>query len=264
MKTSFQLLLTAAAMSTCFAHAAETIDPLGPLPGEAPAAAKAVPVKTAPAPAKSATSQPAINAPTTPAVIKPSTPPSAEPANAPSFAAKPPGAVGTPAAAPAISADTQQKVVTPPPQAVQAQIVVPAPDRTYTQTSNATFLQMDRLRSANAILVEQVRQKELMDKLNPPAVVAPTPATPTLTPANTALSAGANIRPNMVLSIYGIDDELTAVISTTGAPLKVKVGNHVPGLGQVKSISREGVTVSSKKSTMALEMAPISTFPGAR
>jgi hypothetical protein len=69
----------------------------------------------------------------------------------------------------------------------------------------------------------------------------------------------------MVLSIYGIDDELTAVLSTTGAPLKVRVGSKVPSLGTVKSISREGVTVTtSKKTTVALEMAPISTYPGAR
>lgn len=269
MKTKFQLLMTAAAMSTCIAHAAGSVDPLGPLPGES-LTTKAVPLTPASAPVKAAPRPTPANAPpveSTSATL--SAPLAAEPAAAPSFAAKPPATTPAPVTAPldlsTTSAEAQPKIATL--AQVPVQIVVPAPDRTYTRTTNATFLEMDRLRSENAVLAEKVRQKELMDKLNPPTVIAPAAATPVLnsvTPGNTGMSTGANIRPNMVLSIYGIEDDLTAVLSTTGAPLKVKVGSQVPGIGKVKTISREGVTVSTKKSTVALEMAPISAYPGAR
>ena len=265
MQTLFKPLLTAIAMSACVAHAAESTDPLGPLPGEV-ATAKTAPVASSSAvPSKAATTQ----APATTQVKAPATPEvtAATPVSASSFAAKP--APATPAPAPVMTpaADPQKQVITPASSPVSSNSVVPALERSFTRTSNATFLQMDRLRSENAVLAEMVRKKELQDKLNPPVALAVAPTTPapnTLTTGYAGMSAGANIHPNMVLSIYGIEDDLTAVLSTTGAPLKVKGGSQVPGLGQVKAISREGVMVATKKSTVALEMAPISAYPGAR
>lgn len=267
MQTLFKPLLTAIAMSAWVAHAAELPDPLGPLPGEVATAKTAAVAPPSAAPSKAASTQ----APGTAPVKTSATPEvtAAAPVPATSFAAKPAVAPPAPVAAPVVAsiAGPQQKVIAPVSSPVGSTNVVPALERHFTRTSNATFLEIDRLRSENAVLAEKVRQKELNDKLNPPIAVAVAPATPapnTVATGNAGMSAGANIHPNMVLSIYGIEDDLTAVLSTTGAPLKVKVGSQVPGLGQVKAISRDGVMVATKKSTVALEMAPISAYPGAR
>lgn len=246
MHIQFKFLLITAAMSACFVHAAETLDPLGVLPGEVEVEVEqSAPVVTKPAQPE-IIDEPAVH---TPAFDVEST----EKAPNTSFAAKPASPVAPP------SASTPSPAVSPP---------APVLERTFTRTSNATFLQMDQLRSSNAILAEQVRQKELMDKLNPPAQAQAGSATPTFNQighnTNAPGPVAANIQPNMVLSIYGIEDDLTAVISTASVPLKVKVGGIVPGVGLVKAITREGVTVTTKKSTRTLEMAPISAYPGVR
>ncbi|WP_304350909.1 type IV pilus biogenesis protein PilP [Comamonas testosteroni] len=284
MQAPFKLILVSAALSALCANAAETVDPLGPLPGEtaaqkgAPAVQpKSTPAAQTPAPApapptpKAAPTAAASELPAEPSPVTQKSKPLAQAKTDPVPAAKPsvvPGSVRAVSAQKTDSVQAESTAVQTPVVAAPAAIIVPAPFGGYTRTSNATFLQLDRLRSQNAVLAEEARRKELLDKLNPstPASATVAPASPTLTtPGASGLGSNSNIHPNMVLSIYGIDDELTAVLSTTGAPLKVRVGSKVPSLGTVKSISREGVTVTtSKKTTVALEMAPISTYPGAR
>ncbi|WP_394475137.1 type IV pilus biogenesis protein PilP [Ralstonia mannitolilytica] len=126
--------------------------------------------------------------------------------------------------------------------------------RIFTQTTSETFRQLDELRTRNAVLAELVKEAEQKAKLsNQSGGTAPG-------------SSAVNItRAVQVLAIYGLDDKLTAVVSlSNGSTMKAHEGSPIPGVGKVKSISRDEVLVATKTGIRPLDMAPVNAFPGAR
>ncbi|AMR78029.1 hypothetical protein A2G96_09890 [Cupriavidus nantongensis] len=68
-----------------------------------------------------------------------------------------------------------------------------------------------------------------------------------------------------VLSVEGVDDELTAVVTlTNGTTFPAREGRPIPGLGKVKSIARDEVIVITKAGPRSLDFAPKGTIPGVR
>lgn len=90
-------------------------------------------------------------------------------------------------------------------------------------------------------------------------------ANPGAAPGSSASSGALRPSENRMLSVDGVDDEITAVISlVNGTTLKVREGSPIPGMGKVKSITLDRVLVSTKDGQVAIERAPVSTYPGAR
>jgi type IV pilus biogenesis protein PilP len=184
----------------------------------------------------------------------------AKPASVPAPAAK--VAVVSPAASPApvVLAAARQSPAsasaanfpTPLLRPVQLQnaaaIVPPAPHAA--PTSNvATLRQLDELRSQIALATEQVQLAELRAKL---------PAAPSAAQPRTAATATQNARSAQVVSVYGLNDQLTAVVQlSTGGIVKARVGSTIPGIGTVQSIAHNEVKVSTTAGVLSLNIAPI-------
>jgi hypothetical protein len=128
------------------------------------------------------------------------------------------------------------------------------------QTTIATFRQLDQLRSTNALLAEEVKQKDLRDKL-----------------ANQVANGNANVPPNglaqagssgsrgvQYFAICGVDNKLSANVAlTNGSTTTVHEGSTIAGVGRVKSITIDQVTVVTKSGmTMTLEKAPAGMYSG--
>ncbi len=115
-------------------------------------------------------------------------------------------------------------------------------------TNVGTLRQLDELRSQIALATEQVQLAELRAKL--PA------AAPAAQPRQTATQIA---RGAQVVSVYGLNDKLTAVVQlTTGGIVKSHVGSTIPGIGTVVSISHNEVKVSTPAGVLSLNIAPIS------
>lgn len=133
----------------------------------------------------------------------------------------------------------------------------------YSQTTGATFRQLDQLRTQNALLAEKVKAAELQAKLSNQGNGNINGIGAGVSAVSAASTFGQ--REVQILSIYGLDDKLTAVVTHgNGNTFKVHEGSTIPGLGKVKSVSRDEVIVATKTGTISLEMAPISAFPGVR
>lgn len=122
----------------------------------------------------------------------------------------------------------------------------------------SVFQQLDELRSKNAILTEELKNAELVNKLN--ASSSGGFAVPSMTAGmSNAPYAGGRGREGsyepsgyLVKLVSGQKDSLRAVIiAPNGGRLTVRVGSKIDGLGIIKSISiNEVVAVSGKSDTM--------------
>lgn len=229
-KSAFRAALAVLSIS-CAMHARADLlpDPLGPIPKDVSRAAKAS-VTSAAAPSNSG---------------------NAKPAPAPAVAPAAPAASPTPTkAAPVVS-------VAPPSAPTQVPTTqVPATHErsTATNTSGATFRQLDELRTQNALLTEMVKGAEMKAKLSNQGTTAGTSGTVAATPPAF-----------QVLSVDGLDDELTAVVTLpNGTTFKAREGLQIAGLGKVKSITRDQVIVTTKAGPRPLDFAPKASFPGVR
>lgn len=238
------------------ARAEQLTDPLGLAPTEAALPAKSEKKAKVPTPVPAAPAEPAA-------------PAASAPAQAPSLAqvnpkpATPSAPLPAPAAAPVAAPMPAQ------PQSAAVQAVTPmAFERPiYSQTTGATFRQLDQLRTQNALLAEKVKAAELQAKLSNQGNSNSNSNSNGMGAGVGGVSAASTVgqRGVQILSIYGLDDKLTAVVTHgNGNTSKVHEGSTIPGLGKVKSVSRDEVIVATKTGTISLEMAPISAFPGVR
>ncbi|CAN7779830.1 type IV pilus biogenesis protein PilP [Cupriavidus necator] len=125
---------------------------------------------------------------------------------------------------------------------------------TFTNTSGQTLRDLDKWRTQNALLAEMVKAAEMSAKLSNPG----TSAGPSGTTPSSSLAF-------QVLSVDGVDDKLTAVVTlTNGTTFKAREGLTIPGLGKVKSISRDEVLVTTKAGPRLLDFAPKGTLSGVR
>lgn len=247
-------LILLCATSSLLAHADLLPDPLSALPADVARSTKAsMPNAAATANAGSAkpTSGP-TPAPAAPAAPAPAPVASAPAAPAP-LAASQPNPTPTPAnARPAAPA---APVAAPKPAQAQNDMDQATHERRiFTQTTSETFRQLDELRTRNAVLAELVKEAEQKAKLS------------TQGGGGAPGSSTVNItRTVQVLAIYGLDDKLTAVVSlSNGSTMKAHEGSPIPGVGKVKSISRDEVLVATKTGIRPLDMVPVNAFPGAR
>lgn len=158
------------------------------------------------------------------APVAPATQPATAPANAPT---------PRPLAAPAATVPTEQQIAT--------------------RANVLTFRQLDELRSQNAVLAEMVKAAELKAKL------AGQGASPGV--ANTGSASAAP----QVVSVFGLDGKLTAVLNMgNGATVKAREGINIPGVGHVKSITRDEVVVMTKQGPVTLGFLPVNAYPGVR
>lgn len=126
--------------------------------------------------------------------------------------------------------------------------------RIFTQTTSETYRQLDKLRTHNAVLAEMVKEAEQTAKLSSQSGGG--------VPGSSSVNISRTVQ---VLAIYGLDDKLTAVVSlSNGSTMKAHEGSPIPGVGKVKSISRDEVIVATKTGTRSLDMVPVNAFPGAR
>ncbi|WP_247391895.1 type IV pilus biogenesis protein PilP [Ralstonia pseudosolanacearum] len=257
MNTIFSLragLILLCATSSLLAHADLLPDPLSALPADVARSTKAsMPNATATANAGNAkpTSGP-TPAPAAPAAPAPAPVASAPAAPAPLAASQP---NPTPAPANAKPAAPTAPVAAPKPAQAQNDMDQATHERRiFTQTTSETFRQLDELRTRNAVLAELVKEAEQKAKLS------------TQGSGGAPGSSTVNItRTVQVLAIYGLDDKLTAVVSlSNGSTMKAHEGSPIPGVGKVKSISRDEVLVATKTGIRPLDMVPVNAFPGAR
>lgn len=152
----------------------------------------------------------------------------------PAVVAKPPLQVAPqPAPAPAV-------------QVAPAPVVMSAP--VFTANKSGTFAQLDQLRTRNALLAEQVKAAKYLAELN-----APAPTTAGQPNGAAATSAQTTPASAQVVFVSGIDGVLYAdVLLVTGAKITRKVGQSIPGVGVVESITRHEVVVKSKTQTFSL------------
>lgn len=230
LKTLPYIIITLGAISAIAAQASELNDPLA-LPTtqtSTPKAAAAAPMAPAPKP----------DVPAAPAVDTAPVPPIEKQAPA-----------------------TVQPAVTPPSMSKVSVVETTGPKPTaptvaerpiMSQTDIPTFRDLDRLRSQNALLAEQVRNSELQAKLLQQKIGAPT------------VDGPQGQRGVQYLSICGIDNQLSAnIVLTNGATTMVREGSVITGLGRVKSISVDGVAVASKSGVIInLEKAAPGTMMG--
>lgn len=239
-KSTLRVALVVLSVScTLLARADLLPDPLGPLPKDVSRAAKAN-VTAAATPANTGTPNPA------PA-----------PAPPPALATALALALAAPAASPAPFNATSVTSVTPAAAPAQA-LTPPAPATherlTFTNTSGQTLRDLDKWRTQNALLAEMVKAAEMSAKLSNPG----TSAGPSGTTPSSSLAF-------QVLSVDGVDDKLTAVVTlTNGTTFKAREGLTIPGLGKVKSISRDEVIVTTKGGPRLLDFAPKGTLSGVR
>lgn len=162
----------------------------------------------------------------------------------------------------------------PTPKAIQ---VAALPAIEPVRKSTATFQQLDELRSQNALLSEIVKNAELQNKLSgngAPSIGAPVNQMPTNFAPN-ARNAGMNygaqgtktITNGTVTEVSTIGGRIAAkVVSPYGGIVVARVGQHIKGIGTVKSISIDEVVVADGKETISLPFANDSSvgFSGGR
>lgn len=141
----------------------------------------------------------------------------------------------------ALTAHSEPAVVSPPPAGAPA---TPA-------SSNALYRQFDELRSQNAILAETLRNAKLKSEIL--AIGSNVPAQQNATLGGVP---GPTASPIQVEMVSGSGTQLVALIMLpTGGRVNARVGTNVPGLGVVKSITRNEVLVSNKAETLSLPFA---------
>lgn len=124
-----------------------------------------------------------------------------------------------------------------------------------------SFQQLDLLRSQNALLAEKVKNKELRSKLDQNDAKNP----PSQQNGQPPVSPSAHVQ-----MVSGIGNTLTAlIILPGGGQMAAKVGTTIPGIGQVRSIASNEVTVASRQQTISLPFAGDSSsmhplMPGVR
>lgn len=121
--------------------------------------------------------------------------------------------------------------------------------------------ELDSLRARNAILAEQVKAYEMTNKM---AGGTPVPAMDRSAPiavipgsgTGNGTRSGAGIGGARVTMVAGQKDHgLVATIHSDSGTVAVRVGDTVPGLGEVKSIESNRVLVKSGKSLTSLPFA---------
>jgi len=165
-----------------------------------------------------------------------------------------------------------------------------APPPADPPASSAVFGQMDKLRSENAILMEELKNKKLrqeLESLNKGAAPdagrgagttgsdRPVAGDQSVKPAPPAQTEPA-VKPEQplpkVLLVSGMGNKLTALISlASGGRVVAGVGTPVSDVGVVRSISGQQVLVAGKHGLVALPFAgddsplpPSGRYPGGR
>lgn len=119
------------------------------------------------------------------------------------------------------------------------------------QAGVSTLRQLDSLRSENAVLTEQLKNAELKDKLVnvgkkaiQPAVTMPSAPmmAPMMAPMISSVSNPQRVEKAYVEMVSGVGGDLVATISMPGGDeVRVRVGNHLPGIGIIKKITVDEV-----------------------
>jgi type IV pilus biogenesis protein PilP len=130
--------------------------------------------------------------------------------------------------------------------------------------SGGNLSERTTLRADIELLELQVKKKELLDKLNPPApapVSAPaiTPGLLALPPISPPVSGNEPAEPvrktsssaTVVVAVQGVDNNLSAVIRTGGRLVSVRKGQNFGG-GVITNISRNAVAVRIGNKTSIL------------
>lgn len=239
---AFVIALTAAGA----ANASNVADPLADLPTEAKPAAKVA--------TKATPSRPQ-------GPVQPSSSPSSVPASAPTTA-KAPGSDKVERTAIQTGKAAGESRATPAPLTATV-----APSKAVATPGVTTLRQLDELRSQNALLTEMVKAAELRAKLagqGGPGEASGTPS-PRRGPVDKAALSMQAAQGAQVLSVYGVDGKLTAVVGLrNGSTVKAQEGATIPGLGSVKSISRNSVLVDTGTTTVGLNFVPFGSGQGAR
>ncbi len=122
----------------------------------------------------------------------------------------------------------------------------------FTNANRETFRELDQWRTQNALLAEMVKNSEMKAKLGNQGASAGQST------ANAATSTAFQ-----VLSVEGVDNDLTALVTlANGTTHKARTGFPIPGLGKVKSITRDEVIVTTKAGPRSLDFAPKGSFSG--
>lgn len=124
-----------------------------------------------------------------------------------------------------------------------------------------SYHQLDVLRSQNAILAETVKNKELRRKLSD-TDSKNSPEQPKEQPSSGIPGPPSNVGKSsfspsaQVAMVSGMGSNLTALITMpNGGQVVTRVGNHIAGIGQIKSISPNEVMVLDKQQTISLPFA---------
>lgn len=145
-----------------------------------------------------------------------------------------------------------------------------APSAKVAATSTvALFKELDELRSQNALLAEALKNAELKYKISQvgkpqagnqtdPTVPQIPPAMPAAAPVAASRAAVTNFdaMSAQVQMVSGTGTNLVALITlANGSKVNARVGSTIPGLGTVRSISLNEVTVFNKKDTNSIPFA---------
>ena len=153
------------------------------------------------------------------------------------------------------------KTTSAPEEAPLAQVPAPVSLPPLPRVSGTE--ELDRLREKNAILTEQVKNFELMNKMGMVPSIEGLSASPIALSRPSAggmTSAGSSRSTSnygtQVKMVAGQKGNLTATVQTAdGGAMRVRTGDTIPGVGKVKSIDANQVLVENKKSVVALPFA---------
>jgi type IV pilus biogenesis protein PilP len=164
------------------------------------------------------------------------------------------GVQGKPAATTQISVQDEVKAV--PAESAESVSLYPEGGGIV---SGGNLSERTTLRADIELLELQVKKKELLDKLNPPAP-APVSAPP-ITPGLLQLPPVSGNEPaepvrktssaTVVVAVQGVDNNLSAVIRTGGRLISVRKGQTFGG-GVITNISRNAVAVRNGNKTSIL------------
>ena len=115
-----------------------------------------------------------------------------------------------------------------------------------------SFNQLDVLRSQNAVLAETVKNKELRAKIKDGEDNKTSGQYNPETLSSAARQPSFSSSPQVQM-VSGVGNHLTAVIVLpNGGQVAARVGTTIPGVGQVKNISLNEVTVANKQQVINL------------
>ena len=115
----------------------------------------------------------------------------------------------------------------------------------------ATQAQLDALNAENALLTVQLKNIELKEKIrNNSQNNSALPLFPV--PHGKRLSGAETLPEARVVLISGDPQHPIATILLDGAQIKVRVGQIIPGLGIVKSVSLDEVLIQTRQAVMSL------------